>query len=156
DRWRGFSSTAALLGILAVAACDGEIGASHDAKGPGTSAGGTVTPPPPPVDTNQGLDGAGPYPLPPLPPAEDVNTLRDLSGGVVQVNPDDLPTDSKGASGFTSDVTLSQVEVDQLLGVAMSSAQALSQKLAARFPCDTSGGKEEACALDFAKRAGQL
>jgi hypothetical protein len=85
-----------------------------------------------------------------------VNTLRDLSGGAVEVNPDDLPTDAQGASGFTTDVTLSQVEVDQLLGVAMAAAPALSQKLTSRFSCDATGDQEEACALDFAKRAGQV
>jgi hypothetical protein len=100
------------------------------------------------------LDGAGPYPLARLTRAEYVNTLRDLSDGQVKVSQDDLPADAKGASGFTSDVTLSQVELDQLLGVAMSSAQVLSQRLQARYVCDTSGGKEEACARDFATRAG--
>ena len=150
------SNQGSIIIALLACSCTGTIGDSRDsneiAKG-GASSPAKV---PPEVGVTQGLDGAGPYPLARLTRAEYVNTLRDLSDGLVKVNPDDLPTDAKGVSGFTSDVTLSQVEVDQLLGVAMASAQGLSQKLQSHYACDVSGGKEEACALDFAKRAGQL
>ena len=147
---------ASIIIALLVCGCTGTIGDSRDSNEIAKGGASSSTKVPPEVGVTQGLDGAGPYPLARLTRAEYVNTLRDLSDGLIKVNPDDLPTDAKGVSGFTSDVTLSQVEVDQLLGVAMASAQGLSQKLQSHYACDVSGGKEEACALDFAKRAGQL
>jgi hypothetical protein len=139
--------------VAAVASCTGSIG---DAPTPlGAHAGRQGTTVPPPVDPSQGLDGAGPYPLARLTRPEYVNTLRDLSNGQVQVAPDDLPADAKGTSGFTSDVTVSQVEVDQLLGAALTSAPGVLKGLQARFPCDAATKGEDVCAADFVNKAGQ-
>jgi hypothetical protein len=140
--------------LAAVASCTGSIGDTTNPVGAHTSRPGSSVPPS--VDPNQGLDGAGPYPLARLTRPEYVNTLRDLSSGQVQVAPDDLPADAKGTSGFTSDVTVSQVEVDQLLGVALASAPGVLKGLRAQFPCDASTKSEDLCAADFVNRAGQL
>lgn len=144
--------------FAAVTGCTGTIG---DRTSPGGGSSSSADPThgpgdPPVVGTAQGLDGAGPYPLARLTRAEYANTLRDLSGGQVKVAVDDLPADAKGTSGFATDVTVSQVEVDELLSVAMTSAPGVTTYLRSQFVCDSSGGREDSCSADFVKRAGQL
>jgi Protein of unknown function (DUF1592)/Protein of unknown function (DUF1588)/Protein of unknown function (DUF1595)/Protein of unknown function (DUF1585)/Protein of unknown function (DUF1587) len=155
--WHVSRGASAVL-FVAMAGCTGMIG---DGPGPGGGSSPSSDPAhkpgdPPVVGTTKGLDGAGPYPLARLTRAEYANTLRDLSGGQVKVAVDELPADAKGTSGFTSDVTLSQVEVDELLGVAMTSAAGVTTYLRSQFICDGSGGREDTCSADYVKRAGQL
>jgi hypothetical protein len=161
--------SAACLAAL-ILGCSGDITDSSGTPAPGVGSDGSPIPSgtlPAVNDPNApslmdlptpgpqaGLDGAGPYPLSRLTRTEYVNTIRDLTDGRVLIDQERLPADALGSSGFTTDVPVSQVELDQLYRAAELAAPEVYANLNQRSPCDEAVTGEAECAAQYVSYAG--